>query len=129
MPLSPSRTGAAKNGRADYYSSAVLKGPRNSHGLKAAHVDGRIPQWELDVYSRILGQSRLSEKQLEVKRRMETSLDGTPPAALWRHCAEAVQAASRDGGISARDRHLYTDNIDITSLQIANALVVLERKR
>ena len=83
MPLSPSRTGAAKNERADYYSSAVLKGPRNSDGLKAAHVDGRIPQWELDVYSRILGQSRLSEKQLEVKHRMETSLDGTPPAVLW----------------------------------------------
>ena len=128
MPLSPSRTGAAKNGRADYYSSAVLKGPRNSDGLKAAHVDGRIPQWELDVYSSILGQSRLSEKQLQVKHRMETSLDDTPPAALWRHRAEGVQAASRDGRISARDRQLYVDNFDITSLRVANAPMVLKRK-
>ena len=129
MPLSPSHTGAAKNERADYCSSAVLKEPRNSYGLKAAHVDGRIPQWELDVYSRILGQSRLSEKQLEVKHRMETSLDGTPPAVLWRHRAEAVQAASRDGRISAWDRQLYMDNLDITTLRVAIAPVVLKRKR
>ena len=82
----------------------MLKGPRNSDCLKAAHADGRISQWELDVYSRILGQSRLSEKQLEVKHRMETSLGGTPPGVLWRHRAEAVQAASRDGCISAQGR-------------------------
>ena len=61
----------------------VLKGPRNSESLKAAHADSRISQWELGDYSRILGQSRLSEKQLEVKHRMETSLGGTPPAVLW----------------------------------------------
>ena len=108
---------------------AVLQGPHNSDGLEAAHADGRISQWELDVYSRILGQSRLSEKQLEVKHRMETSLGGTPPAVLWPHRAEAVQAASRDDRISAWDREFYLDNIDITSLRVANAPVVLKRKR
>ena len=129
MPPSPSGTGAAKNGWPDYYSSDVLKAPRNSDGLKAAHVDGRIPQWELDIYSRILKQRRLSEKQLEFKHRMETSLDSTPLAVLWRHRAEAVQAASRDGRIFAWDRQLYVDNIDITPLRVANAPVVLKRKR
>ena len=128
MPLSPSHTAAAKNERADYCSSAVLKEPRNSYGLKAAHVDGRIPQWELDVYSRILGQSRLSEKQLEVRHGMETSLGGTPPAVLWPHRAEAVQAASRDGRISAWDPQFYLDNIDITSLRHAIAPENLKRK-
>ena len=73
--------------------------------------------------------SRLSEKQLEVKRGMETSLGGTPPTVLWLHRAEAVQVASRDGRISARDRQLYVDNIDITSLRVAIAPVVLKRKR
>ena len=97
--------------------------------LEAAHADSRISQWELGDYSRILGQSRLSEKQLEVKRGMETSLGGTPPAVLWPHRAEAVQAASRDGRISARDRQFYLDNIDITSLRHAIAPEILERKR
>ena len=106
-----------------------LQGTRSPDALEAAHANGHISKWELDFYTRILGRSRLSEKQLRVKREIETSLGGTPPAVLWSHLAEAVQAASRDGGISARDRHLYTDNIDTTSLQVANALVVLKRKR
>ena len=97
--------------------------------LEAAHADSRISQWELGDYSRILGQSRLSEKQLEVKRGMETSLGGTPPAVLWPHRAEAVQAASRDGRISAWDRQFYLDNIDITSLRHAIAPVILKQKR
>ena len=108
---------------------AALQGPHNSDGLEAAHADGRISQWELDVYSRILGQSRLSEKHLEVKRGMETSLGDTPPAVLWPPRAGAVQAASRDGRIYAWDRQLYLDNIDITSLGVAIAPVVLKRKR
>ena len=106
-----------------------LQGTRSPDALEAAHADGRISKWELDFYTRILGQSRLSEKQLEVKREIETSLGGTPPAVLWPHRAEAVQAANRDGCISAWDRQLYLKNIDITSLRVAIAPIVLKRKR
>ena len=108
---------------------AVLQGPHNSDGLEAAHADGRISKWELDFYSRILGQSRLSGKQLEVKRGIETSLGGSPPAVLWPIHVEAVQVTSHDDRLYARDRQLYLDNIDIISLQVAIAPVVFERKR
>ena len=42
---------------------------------------------------------------------------------------KAVQVASHDGRIYARDRQLYLDNIDIISLRVAIAPVVLKRKR
>ena len=105
-----------------------LQGTRSPDALEAAHADGHISKWELGFYTRILGQSRLSEKQLEVKRGIETSLGGTPPAVLWPHRAEAVQAASRDDRISAWDRQFYLDNIDITSLRHAIASANHKRK-
>ena len=108
---------------------AVLHQSYTSDVSEAAHADGRISKWELDFYWRILGQSRLSEKQLGFKRGIETSLGGTPPAVLWPHRADAVQAASRDGRISAWDRQFYLDNMDITSLRHAIAPVILKRKR
>ena len=75
------------------------------------------------------GQSRFSEKHLEVKRGMKTSLGDTPPAVLWPIHAEAVQVTSHDDRLYARDRQLYLDNIDIISLRVAIAPVVFERKR
>ena len=39
---------------------AALQGPHIFDGLEAVHADGRISQWELEMYPRTLGQTESS---------------------------------------------------------------------